>query len=83
MKLVDGFDSNYRFIQVAAKRARQLQNGARPQVNTDTQKATRVAMEEIKAGKVEWNIPEKGKSAAEVAAEALSGMATLEHTPKD
>ena len=32
MKLTDGFDSNYRFIQVAAKRARQLPNGARPQV---------------------------------------------------
>jgi DNA-directed RNA polymerase subunit omega len=73
MKLADGFDSKYRLIQVAAKRARQLQNGARPQVNTETRKATRVAMEEIKAGKVEWTIPEKDKSAAEVAAEALEG----------
>lgn len=81
MKLVEGFDSNYRFIQVAAKRARQLQNGARPQVATDTSKPTRLAMEEIKAGKVEWNIPEKGKSAAEIAAEALSGTAANEPTP--
>lgn len=82
MKLVDGFDSNYRFIQVAAKRARQLQSGARPQVDADTHKSTRLAMEEIKAGKVEWNIPEKTKSAAEVAAEALGGTVTPEPMPK-
>jgi DNA-directed RNA polymerase subunit omega len=73
MKLIEGFDSNYRFIQVAAKRARQLQNGARPQVNLETRKETKVAMEEIKAGKVEWTIPEKEKSAAELAAETLGG----------
>jgi DNA-directed RNA polymerase subunit omega len=73
MKLIDGFDSNYRFIIVAAKRARQLQNGSRPQVNMETRKETKVAMEEIKAGKVEWTIPEKGKSAMEVATEALQG----------
>jgi len=30
MKLIEGFDSNYRYILVAARRARQLQNGARP-----------------------------------------------------
>jgi DNA-directed RNA polymerase subunit omega len=71
MKLTEGFDSNYRFIQVAAKRARQLQNGAKPQVNVDTRKPTKVAMEELKAGKVEWSIPEKTKSAVETAAEAL------------
>lgn len=75
MKLTQGFDSNYRFIQVAAKRARQLQNGAKPQVNIDTRKPTKVAMEELKAGKVEWSIPEKTKSAAETAAEALDGAA--------
>jgi DNA-directed RNA polymerase subunit omega len=73
MKLIEGFDSNYRFIQVAAKRARQLQNGARPQLTVDTSKTTRVAMEEIKAGKIEWTIPEKDKTAVEVAAEVLDG----------
>ena len=30
MKLVEGFDSNYRYILVAARRARQLQGGAPP-----------------------------------------------------
>jgi DNA-directed RNA polymerase subunit omega len=73
MKLMEGFDSNYRFIIVAAKRARQLQNGSRPQISLETSKETKVAMEEIKAGKVEWTIPEKTKSAAELASEALEG----------
>ena len=30
MKLIEGFDSNYRYILVAARRARQLQGGAPP-----------------------------------------------------
>ena len=34
MKLVEGFDSNYRYILVAARRARQLQGGAPPVIDT-------------------------------------------------
>ena len=34
MKLIEGFDSNYRYILVAARRARQLQGGAPPVVET-------------------------------------------------
>jgi len=34
MKLMDGFDSNYRYILVAARRARQLQGGAPPVIET-------------------------------------------------
>ena len=55
-------ESKYRLIQVAAKRARQLQNGARAQVNVDSSKPTKVAMEEVKAGKVEWTVNEKTKT---------------------
>lgn len=58
MKLVDGFDSNYRYILVAARRARQLQSGARPLVDTHSRKPCRVAQDEIRAGKVKWFIPE-------------------------
>jgi DNA-directed RNA polymerase subunit omega len=50
-------DSKYRLIHVAAKRARQIQKGSSPQVDTDTTKATKMAMDEVKAGKVEWSIP--------------------------
>ena len=70
MKLIEGFDSNYRYILVAARRARQLQNGAPPVIDTGSRKPCRIAQDEIKAGKVKWVVPET-KSAAEVAQESL------------
>lgn len=69
MKLMDGFDSNYRYILVAARRARQLQSGARPVIETSSRKPCRIAQDEIKAGKVKWIIPEVPKSAVSVATE--------------
>jgi DNA-directed RNA polymerase subunit omega len=71
MKLIEGFDSNYRYILVAARRARQLQGGAPPVVETSSRKPCRIAQDEIRAGKVKWVIPETPKSAVEVANEAL------------
>jgi DNA-directed RNA polymerase subunit omega len=71
MKLMDGFDSNYRYILVAARRARQLQGGAPPVIETLSRKPCRIAQDEIKAGKVKWIIPEVEKSPAEAAAEIL------------
>jgi len=71
MKLIEGFDSNYRYILVAARRARQLQSGAPPVIETISRKPCRIAQDEIKAGKVKWLIPELPKLPAEVAGEAL------------
>jgi DNA-directed RNA polymerase subunit omega len=72
MKLIEGFDSNYRYILVAARRARQLQGGAPPVVETSSRKPCRIAQDEIRAGKVKWVIPETPpKSSPEVASEAL------------
>jgi len=71
MKLMDGFDSNYRYILVAARRARQLQGGAPPVIDTISRKPCRIAQDEIKAGKVKWLIPETPKSPAELANETL------------
>ncbi len=70
MKLMTGFDSNYRYILVAARRARQIQNGARPTIDTPTKKSCRIAEEEVKAGNIQWYIPEK-KTPAEIAKEQL------------
>lgn len=70
MKLMKEFDSNYRYILVAARRARQLQNGAQPTITTETKKACCVAQQEIKAGNISWYIPEK-RPAVEVAREEL------------
>jgi DNA-directed RNA polymerase subunit omega len=72
MKLVEGFDSNYRYVLVAARRARQLQNGAPPVVQPHSHKACRIAEEEINAGKVKWIVPEPSKTPGHVANEMQS-----------
>ena len=46
--------SAYRFIIVAAKRARQLQSGARSFLPTTSKKPTVVAMEEVRRGLVQY-----------------------------
>ena len=71
MKLVEGFDSNYRYVLVAARRARQLQGGARPAVDSHSRKPCRIAEEELQAGKVKWEIPKIVKTPQEAAAEVL------------
>jgi DNA-directed RNA polymerase subunit omega len=45
-------DSYFRYVVMAARRARQLQNGSQPLVDSRSNKACRVAQEEIAAGKV-------------------------------
>jgi DNA-directed RNA polymerase subunit omega len=67
MKLKDGFDSNYRYVLVAARRARQLSGGAPPLVTTNARKVCKIAQEEIDAGKVQYIRPES--TAAPAAAE--------------
>ncbi|HEX8141844.1 MAG TPA: DNA-directed RNA polymerase subunit omega [Pyrinomonadaceae bacterium] len=51
-------DSKYRMIIVAAKRSKQLQRGARPRIDIDPQKhkPTRIALEEVLHGKINFSI---------------------------
>lgn len=56
MEIPHSIDSKFRFILVAAKRARQLQAGARPLVQTPYKKTTKVAMAELEAGLVPFEI---------------------------
>jgi DNA-directed RNA polymerase subunit omega len=49
-------ESKFRFITVAAQRAKQLQSGAKPRVDTTSRKPTRVAVEETIAGTVSWEV---------------------------
>ena len=61
-------DSKYRLIILAAKRSKQLQRGAQPRIEIDPQKhkPTRIALEEVIRGRVQFTIKEDGnKSAAE------------------
>jgi DNA-directed RNA polymerase subunit omega len=53
----DPDQSTYRFIIVAAKRARQLQGGYRPVLPTSSKKPTVIAMEEVRRGLVKYEIP--------------------------
>jgi len=50
----DRESSTYRFIIVAAKRARQLQNGARSFLPSTSRKPTVAAMEEVRRGLVQY-----------------------------
>ena len=64
--------SAYRFIIVAAKRARQLQGGARSYLPTTSKKPTVVAMEEVRRGLVQYedlNLLAAAHAAAELAAQ--------------
>lgn len=48
--------STYRFIIVASRRARQLQNGAHPFLPGTTKKHTVTSMEEVRRGLVKYRL---------------------------
>jgi DNA-directed RNA polymerase subunit omega len=54
MTIETGFDSNYRKVMVAARRARQLQSGSHALIPTHSNKPCRIAQEEISAGKIAY-----------------------------
>ena len=58
MKLPTGMDSKFRFILIAAKRARQNQSGAKPLVQTPYKKPTKVAMAELSSGLLPLELPD-------------------------
>ncbi|HEU0124520.1 MAG TPA: DNA-directed RNA polymerase subunit omega [Bryobacteraceae bacterium] len=49
--------STYRYIIVAAKRARQIQGGSRSFLPTTSRKATVTALEEVRRGLVQYEDP--------------------------
>jgi DNA-directed RNA polymerase subunit omega len=65
----DQDSSTYRFIIIAAKRARQIQAGARSYLPTTSKKPTVAAMEEVRRGLVDWNDPVRAAEAAAAQAE--------------
>ena len=54
MTIETSFDSNYRKVVVAARRARQIQSGSHALVSTQSTKACRIAQDEIDAGKISY-----------------------------
>jgi DNA-directed RNA polymerase omega subunit len=55
-------DSKFRFITVASQRAKQIQNGAKPRVDTRTRKPTRVAIEEVLVNAISWEMRDDVKT---------------------
>lgn len=54
MTIETSFDSNYRKVLVAARRARQLQGGSNALVNSRSNKPCKMAQDEIAAGKISY-----------------------------
>jgi DNA-directed RNA polymerase subunit omega len=72
MDVPQGIDSKFRFILVAAKRARQLQAGAKPMVQTPTKKVTKIAQLEVESGFVPFELFEPAASNGEKAKKSKS-----------
>jgi DNA-directed RNA polymerase subunit omega len=58
--LLDRVGNKYALVIVAAKRARQLKEGALPLVDVDSSNPVTVALEEIAAGKIRFEMPKVG-----------------------
>ena len=75
MSVEQQFDSNFRYVMVAARRARQLQNGSPALVSSRSVKACKVAQDEIAAGKVSYIKHETPVLKPEVAAPEIPKFA--------
>ncbi len=55
-KIPESVGSKYRFIIIAAERAKQLQNNARPKIKTKSTKPAYIAMKELEDGLISFEI---------------------------
>lgn len=58
--LLDRVENKYALVIVAAKRARQLKEGALPMVEVESGNPVTTALEEIAAGKIRFELPKIG-----------------------
>jgi DNA-directed RNA polymerase subunit K/omega len=63
-------DSAFLFVEVAAKRCLQLMRGARPKIDSNACKYSTLAIQEVDAGEVPWEV--RDPEAAELVAAGLS-----------
>lgn len=56
-KIPENIGSKYRFIIIAAERAKQLQNNAKPKIKTRSTKPAFIAMKELELGLLSFEIP--------------------------
>lgn len=54
-RIPERIDSTFRYVLIAARRAEQLVQGARPKLESATAKPTSIAMLEVSQDLVEWD----------------------------
>ena len=55
-KIPENIGSKYRFIIIAAERAKQLQGNAKPKIKTKSTKPAYIAMREVEEGVISFEI---------------------------
>ena len=76
-------DSKYRLVIIAAKRTRQLNQGVRPLVQRKAVKPTYIALDELAAGRLEYEVkPFEEVTQAEAFAEAVKPIWFREIDPE-
>ena len=73
-------ESKYALVILAAKRAKQIKEGSRPRLPTDSTKPLTIALEEIAEGKVQFKFDEQSLAGREAIAdqEAVVGARDIE-----
>ena len=73
-------DSKYALVVLAAKRAKQLKEGSRPRLATDSTNPLTIALEEIAEGKVQYKFDEQSLAGREAIADqqAVVGARDIE-----
>ena len=57
-KIPENIGSKYRYIIIAAERAKQLQSNAKPKIKTKSTKPSYIAMKEVQEGLISWEVVE-------------------------
>ena len=65
VRIPEQFDSKFRFILVAAERAKQIQHGAPPRIEVSSRKAACIAVREVEANLVPYAVLEEEKAEEE------------------
>jgi DNA-directed RNA polymerase subunit omega len=79
-KIDKQIDSKYALVILAAKRAKQLKEGSRPRLQTDSTNSLTIALEEIAEGKVQYKFDEQSLAGREAIADqqAVVGARDIE-----
>ena len=79
-KIDENVESKYALVILAAKRAKQLREGSRPRIGTDSTNPLTVALEEISEGQIQYRFDEESLAGREAKAdmEAVVGARDIE-----